>query len=172
MRPKTVKWPLKRVQGDRPVFALHAVLITCRCPRTHSCSTTSVYQMDTIKKDTQKRKARSQSCDRPRVRARTTSARLPRSTSPEPATTHGHVISTASSAIVPASQAAVEPTANTPPSADIPALETERSPRPERTPSDAATYAQPGVKTEGEERQAVEADDLKKTPEDAMTTGQ
>ena len=33
-----------------PLVVSHAVLITCHRPRTHSCSPTSVYQIDTMKR--------------------------------------------------------------------------------------------------------------------------
>ena len=80
--------------------------------------------------------------------------------------------STAPSAIVPANQSAIAQISNATPNADIPALETESSPRPAHTPNYAATYSQPDVKTQGEERRAVEAEELEKKLENAITVGQ
>jgi len=80
--------------------------------------------------------------------------------------------STAPSAIVPANQSAIAQISNATPNADIPAPETESSPRPAHIPNSAATCSQPDVKTQGEERQAVEAEELKEKLENAITVGQ
>lgn len=88
-------------------------------------------------------------------------------------TTHAQVISTRPSAIImPASHAPIAPTANATPDTDtdIPALETEPSPRPEHVPNYAVTSAQSDVRKHGEERQAVEAEELKKKLERTITT--
>jgi len=155
-----------------PLVVSHAVLITCRRPYTHSSFPTPVYHMDTIKRFY--KKARGKAKDPPRLpshqSALTTPARSPRSTSQEPAATDGKVIYTNHSAMVFASQAAIAPTANATPTAVIPALETGPSPRLEDAAGSGATYSQPNVKPQGEGRQAVEAEELKK-PEKAIATG-
>jgi len=102
-----------------------------------------------------------------------TPARSARS-SQDPAATHYQAISATSSTVVLASQAAVAPTADATPTAEISALETpapKPSPQPEHTPNYAAIYLEPVVKTQGDERGAFEVEELKEKPEDAITTG-
>ena len=131
--------------------------------------------MDTIKRKYNKAKGKVKDLLRPpsRQSALTAPERSARS-SQDSTATHDQVISATSSAVALASQAAVASTETATPNADILVLETsvpELSPRLEHTPNEAATYSEPAVKTQGEERGAFDAEELKERPENAITTG-
>ena len=131
--------------------------------------------MDKMKRKYQQAKGKVKDLLRPpsHQSALATPARSARS-SQDPTATHYQAISATSSAVVLVSQGAVAPTADATPTAEIPALETpapEPSPQPESTPNYAETYLEPVVKTQGDERGAFEAEELKEKPENAITAG-
>ena len=144
-----VKWPaFACTRWPSSSFVVpHVVLVTCRRPCTQNTSSTTAYQMDTIKRKYNKAKGKVKDLLRPpsRQSASTTPAPSPRN-SQDPASAVDREIPTTSSAIVPVSQTAIALTAIDAPSADVPSLEvsaSEPSHQPKHAPDPLTTYAQP-----------------------------